>query len=192
LVTADDDDSDVSLVIAGDLSAFERIVGRWRGPLINLAYRFCRDQSRAEDLAQEAFIRAFGGLSRWHRRSKFSTWLLALAMNVYRSELRRTPPLMVSLDGLAELLDPKDFSEEVAEAATRRAIRRAVLTLPPKYREALILYYFHEMDVSTAARTLGLPEGTLKARLARGRDMLRSKIPALVDGPHVTRCSDER
>lgn len=184
-MTADDDESDVSLVIAGDLSAFERIVVRWQGPLINLAFRFCRDQSRAEDLAQEAFLRAFGALSRWHRRSKFSTWLLALAMNVYRSELRRTPPITVSLDGLVELLETKDISEEVAETAKRRAIRRAVLTLPAKYREALILFYFHDMDVGTAARTLGLPEGTLKARLSRGRDLLRSKIPAFVDEPRL-------
>ena len=55
-------------------------------------------------------------------------------------------------------------------------VRRAVFSLPPKYREVLILFYFHEMDVTATARSLGLPEGTVKARLSRGREMLRSKL----------------
>ncbi len=182
---ASDDESDVALVIAGDLAAFERIVARWQGPLINLAYRFCRDHARAEDLAQEAFVRAFKALSSWRARSKFSTWLLALALNVYRSELRRMPPAAISLNGLADVLETRDFCEDIAEAARNRTVRRAVLTLPPIYREALILYYFHEMDVVSAAQTLGLPVGTLKARLTRGRDLLRSKLPVLLHEPDL-------
>jgi RNA polymerase sigma-70 factor (ECF subfamily) len=95
------------------------------------------------------------------------------------------PPAAISLNGLADVLEPHDFSEEIAEASRNRAVRRAVLTLPPIYREALILYYFHEMDVATAAQTLGLPVGTLKARLTRGRDLLRSKMPVLLDEPDL-------
>ena len=59
-------------------------------------------------------------------------------------------------------------------------IRRAVLALPTKYREAILLFYFHEMDVPAAARSLRLPQGTLKARLHRGREMLRAKLPRLI------------
>jgi RNA polymerase sigma-70 factor (ECF subfamily) len=55
-----------------------------------------------------------------------------------------------------------------------------VLALPPKYREALLLFYFHEMDVPAAALSLGLPEGTVKARLHRGRELLRAKLPRLL------------
>ena len=60
-----------------------------------------------------------------------------------------------------------------------RAVRRAVFALPPKYRETLILFYFHEKDISAAAQSLGLPEGTVKARLFRGREILRSKLHLL-------------
>ena len=60
-----------------------------------------------------------------------------------------------------------------------RAVRRAVSALPPKYRDALILFYFHDMDVAAAAQSLGLPEGTLKARLSRGREFLRNKLDRL-------------
>jgi RNA polymerase sigma factor (sigma-70 family) len=64
-----------------------------------------------------------------------------------------------------------------------RLVRQAVLALPPKYREALVLFYFHDMDIPAAARSLGLPEGTVKARLFRGRDILRSKLTKTLRAP---------
>jgi RNA polymerase sigma-70 factor (ECF subfamily) len=68
---ADGDRADVDRVLAGDASAFEGIVRRWQGPLVNLAYRFCGDRGRAEDMAQEAFLRAFRGLAGWRREALF-------------------------------------------------------------------------------------------------------------------------
>jgi len=68
---ADPDITDVARVLAGDVNAFEGIVRRWQGPLINMAWRYCRDRGRAEDLAQEAFIRAWRGLAQWRRESSF-------------------------------------------------------------------------------------------------------------------------
>ena len=85
-------------VLAGDVDAFELIVHRWQGPLINLAYRFCRDRGRAEDMAQEAFLRAYRALGQWRKDAAFSTWLFALATNLYRSEIKRIPPRTVALD----------------------------------------------------------------------------------------------
>jgi RNA polymerase sigma-70 factor (ECF subfamily) len=63
------------------------------------------------------------------------------------------------------------------------ALKRAVLRLPPKYRDALIVFYFHSQDIPSAARSLGVPEGTLKARLSRGRDILRNKLQTLLAKP---------
>ena len=181
-LSAGDDDRDVQFrevqqVLTGDLAAFERIVQRWQGPLVNLAYRFCRDRGRAEDMAQEAFLRAYRGLRTWRGDSAFSTWLFALATNLYRSELRRIPPRTFSLDDVIEPADPREADPLRLAENRDRAVRRALFTLPPKYREALTLFYFHEMDVAAAAQSLGLPEGTVKARLSRGRDLLRAKLP---------------
>jgi RNA polymerase sigma-70 factor (ECF subfamily) len=175
-VSASDDQADVEQVLNGNVDAFENIVRRWQSPLINLAYRFCRDRGRAEDLAQEAFLRAYRALGQWRKDAAFSTWLFALATNLYRSELRRIPARIVSIDEVSEPRDPR--AEDVGlDAEDRdRSIRRAVFTLPAKYREALNLFYFHEMDVPAAAQSLGLPEGTIKARLFRGRELLRSKL----------------
>ncbi len=69
------------------------------------------------------------------------------------------------------------------DADRDRIVRRAVFALPFKYREALILFYFHDMDLAAAARSLGLPEGTVKARLSRGRVILRSKLSQLLVAP---------
>jgi RNA polymerase sigma-70 factor (ECF subfamily) len=184
-VSASDDQVDVEKVLSGDVSAFEGIVRRWQGPLINLAYRFCHDRGRAEEMAQEAFLRAYRALSQWRKDAVFSTWLFALATNVYRSEIRRIPARTVSLDDIAEPRDHHSSDGDLEHRDQDRAVRRAVLALPAKYRETLILFYFHDMDVTSAAQSLGLPEGTVKARLFRGREILRGKLPQLLAVPSL-------
>ena len=175
---ADDDRVDVERVLGGDIAAFENIVRRWQGPLVNLAYRFCRDRSRSEDMAQEAFLRAWRALATWRRDAAFSTWLFALATNLYRTELRRIPVGMVSLDDAraGQLRDVRNEGGGLEADDRDRTVQRAVLALPAKYREALILFYFHDMNVRDAALSLGLPEGTVKARLSRAREILRVKL----------------
>ncbi len=179
-MSQDADRADIARVLAGDVDAFESIVRRWQGPLINLAYRFCNDRGRAEDMAQEAFLRAYRALKQWRQESAFSTWLFALAINLYRSELRRIPPRTTSLDAIAEPADTRGSGGPDAGRSREQIVRRAVQSLPEKYRDALTLYYFHEQDLAQAASSLAVPEGTLKARLNRGREMLRMKLPRLL------------
>ena len=175
-MSAAEDAQAVDRVLQGDPSAFEGIVRRWQGPLVNMAYRFCHDRGRAEEMAQEAFVRAFRGLAKWRREAAFSTWLFALAANLYRTEIRRIPPRTLALDQITEPAAPHRTESGLEDEDRRRSVRRALQSLPSKYREALVLFYFHDLDVATAAQSLRLPEGTLKARLARGRDMLRRKL----------------
>jgi RNA polymerase sigma-70 factor, ECF subfamily len=170
------DEAAIARVLAGDPAAFEAIVRRWQTPLVNLAWRFCRDRTRAEEMAQEAFLRAWRNLAQFRGESAFSTWLFSLAANVYRTELRRLPATPLSLDDVAEPPDPRLTGSAVDDASRDEALRRAVLALPPKYRDAILLFYFHEQDVPAAARTLKIPEGTVKARLFRARELLRSKF----------------
>lgn len=175
----DPDRASVERVLGGDVEAFAEIVRRWQGPLVNMAWRYCRDRSRAEDMAQEAFVRAWRGLASWRRESNFSTWLFALAANVYRNELKRVPTGTVPMEDAGEPAVTPPQQEDLLRARDCEAVRRAVLALPPRYREPVILFYFHEMDVSAAARTMRLPEGTVKARLARARELLRRRFPQL-------------
>ena len=182
-MSAAEDRADIEKVLLGDVSAFEGIVRRWQGPLINLAWRFCRDRGRAEEMAQEAFLRAYRSLKTWRGDAAFSTWLFALATNLYRTELRRIPAVMVSLDEIAEPMDLRTV-DGVEEEQGIQIIRRAVLALPAKYRDAVVLFYFHEMDVAEAARSLKLPEGTIKTRLFRAREILRNKLPRTLAARH--------
>jgi RNA polymerase sigma-70 factor (ECF subfamily) len=172
---------DVERVLGGDVNAFEGIVRRWQGPLVNMAWRYCRDRGRAEEMAQEALVRAWRGLAQWRREGSFSTWLFALAANVFRSELKRFPALDV---GMEDAPEPARAAMQESGLATRQsadAVRRAVLALPVRYREPVVLFYFHEMDVGAAARTMRMPEGTVKARLARARALLKKRFPHLED-----------
>ena len=178
----DQDAAAVARVLDGEAEAFEGIVRRWQGPLVNMAWRYCRDRGRAEEMAQEAFLRAWRGLKSWRSESSFSSWLFSVAANVYRSELKRFPAAL-PLEEAAEPAAPAWQGDDLEERRQHDALRRAVLALPHKYREPVILYYFHEMDVGRAAATMGLPEGTVKARLARGRDLLRRRFPHL--NPHT-------
>jgi RNA polymerase sigma-70 factor (ECF subfamily) len=178
---ATDDLADVECVLAGDVGAFEGIVRRWQGPLVNMAWRYCRDRTRAEDLAQEALVRAWRNLASWRKESIFSTWLFALAANVFRNELKRFPATNLPIDDIAEPSSPARQHGEMEERSRYEVVRRAVLALPMRYREPVILFYFHEMDVAAAAQTMNLPEGTIKARLSRARALLRRRFPRLAD-----------
>ena len=171
--------ADVERVLAGEVQAFEGIVRRWQGPLVNMAWRYCRDRGRAEELAQEAFVKAWRGLGGWRREGSFSTWLFALAANVFRSELKRFPTVTVPMDEIAEPSAPAEQHGALAAQLSAETVRRAVLALPIRYREPVVLFYFHEMDVAAAAQTMRLPEGTLEARLSRARELLRRRFPGL-------------
>jgi RNA polymerase sigma-70 factor (ECF subfamily) len=173
---------DVRRVLAGDTAAFEGIVRRWQGPLVNMAYRYCRHPGRAEEWAQEAFLRAFRFLDRWRQDAAFSTWLFAVAANVYRSEARRVRPPEVPLAADRQRPGPADLAAEVEAGEREEIVRRTVCSLPAKYRDALVLFYFHEQDVAEVARTLWLPQGTVKAQLHRGRALLKDRL-AKVFGP---------
>lgn len=182
-MSAAEDQADVEKVLAGEICAFEGIVKRWQRPLVNLAYRFCLDRGRSEEMAQEAFLRAYRSLSQWRKEAAFSTWLFALAMNLYRSELRKIPPRMVQLEDLQDMEDVGFLDGELEAKERDRAVRSAVLALPARYREVLVLFYFHNLDVAATARTLRVPEGTVKARLFRGKKTLRTRLSRLWSAP---------
>ncbi len=89
-------------------------------------------------------------------------------------------PKLTGLDAVAELADPREAL--LAQSSSREDIvRRAVQTLPAKYREAVVLFYFHEMNVARASESLGVPPGTFKARLHRARSLLERRLHGLLD-----------
>jgi RNA polymerase sigma-70 factor (ECF subfamily) len=174
----DEDAADAGRVLAGDLGAFAGIVRRWQGRLINLAWRFCNDRAMAEDMAQEAFVKAYKALPTFRGESAFSTWLTAISLNCYRSWLRDREPTPTSFDvARSSKLEPTALAG-LLDRERASIVRQLVLTLPPRYRDAMVLYYFHEMNLAATAAALRLPEGTVKARLSRGRALLGRRYAA--------------
>jgi RNA polymerase sigma-70 factor (ECF subfamily) len=173
-LTPDPDADDVRRVLAGESAAFEGIVRRWQKPLYNLAWRSCRRRELAEDMTQEALLKVFRSLPKWRGDSNFSTWAFAVALNHYRSRLRRSPLRLLGLEAASEVPDPR--SEAAGGSAADEALRRAVVGLPPRYREAIVVHYFGEQDVRESAAHLGIAEGTLKSRLTRARALLARSL----------------
>lgn len=179
----DQDAADAARVVTGDIAAFEGIVRRWQHRLVNMAWRFCRDRAMAEDMAQEVFLKTFRSLASFRGDAAFSTWLISIAVNTYRSHLRAEGQPLLSLDPARILTGGQDTLHGLEEQQRDEAVRRAVLTLPERYREAILVYYFEEKDLAEAARVLGVAEGTLKARLHRGRELLRRRCAKLNPRP---------
>jgi RNA polymerase sigma-70 factor (ECF subfamily) len=175
----DQDAADAALVVAGDLSAFEGIVRRWQNRLVNMAWRFCRDRAMAEDMAQEVFLKTFRSLASFRRESAFSTWLISIAVNTYRSRIRAEGLPTLSLDPTRILAPERHSVKDLEDHQRAEAVRRAVLTLPERYRDAIVVYYFQEKDLAEAAHVLGVAEGTLKARLHRARELLKRRCANL-------------
>jgi len=181
----DQDAADAARVMAGDLSAFEGIVRRWQHRLVNLGWRFCRDRTMAEDMAQEVFLKAFRSLASFRGESAFSTWLISIAVNTYRSRLRAEGQPLLSLDPTRVFAGERGPLHDLEDHQRAEAVRRAVLTLPERYRDAIVVYYFEEKDLAAASRVLGVAEGTLKARLHRARELLKRRCASL--GPRTAK-----
>ena len=172
----DQDLADVRRVLEGDLTAFENIAHSWQRPLINLAFRFCRDRQRAEEMAQDAFIQIYRKLDKFRGEAAFSTWIFATSLNVFRSSMRRNSLPVESLDDLSNIAGGHFPGLELDQQEQEALVRRAVTTLPSKYRDAIIVFYFKEMNLTETAAILGVSEGTAKSLLHRGRELLRRKL----------------
>ncbi|HXG94830.1 MAG TPA: sigma-70 family RNA polymerase sigma factor [Blastocatellia bacterium] len=176
----------------GDEAAFQEIVRRYRNPITNFIYRMIDDYERSVELAQETFIRVYTSASRYQANYSFSTYIYRIASNLAISELRkRKRRKFVSLfspftndDGEAVELDPPDMNplqdETMIEDERRRAVARAITSLPEKYRAAIVLRDVEGLSYDRIAEVLKLSEGTVKSRINRARNLLKEKLSAYI------------
>jgi len=174
----------------GDLTAFEPLVVKYQDRIFNLCWRLCGDRQAAEDLTQEAFLKAFEGLGQFRGRSGFFTWLYRIAANLalsYRRNERRQINIgsSGSLEDLAgqaaKLRKVVALEQERSDTAlereeTRRLVWEAIQSLEDGYREVLVLRDMEAFDYAQIAQVLQLPVGTVKSRLHRARMALRDKL----------------
>ncbi|HHZ17625.1 MAG TPA: sigma-70 family RNA polymerase sigma factor [Peptococcaceae bacterium] len=182
--------NDVELVAkskAGDLHAFEELVCRYERKIYTLAYRMTGNYHDANDLAQEAFLRAFQSIKGFRGDASFSTWLCRIATNVCRDELRKR--YRVSLESLEQEVSFGDWemkkqipadvpgpAEIYEQQELQHELQDLINTLTPEFRMALILRDIQGLSYEEIAEQLECSLGTVKSRISRARNYLKEKI----------------
>lgn len=170
---------------AGDAAAFEALVLRYQTQVYSLAYRMVGNEADAQDLAQEAFVRAWRALDSFQFSSQFSTWLYRLTSNIcidfLRSQKKRKHiSLTVLQDDEQQQWDMPDHrplpEEQMIVAQEREALAKAIAALDPEYRQVLILRIVNDCSYQQISQIMGIREGTVKSRLSRAREQLRKKL----------------
>ena len=169
-----DDRTLVGRARAGDADAFRVLVERYRDRLHGLVLRIVRTPADAEEVTQDAFVRAWLALPRFRGEASFSTWVYRIAVRrafdrAQTLKLRRARE--AGLEAAGEPAAPDDLAERTAQVGRIEAL---VDLLPPAQRAAVTLYYLQDRSVEQVAETLEMPENTVKTHLSRARAALRA------------------
>lgn len=170
----------------GDRNAFEELVELYKDKIFHLAYRMLSNKQEAEDAVQETFLRVYTNLHRYDENQKFSTWIFRIGTNLCIDKLRRrknTYSLDAELpdgegnDFYAMLPSDEDTPEkQIIVSETQELIRKAIGSLPEKYKSVVILRYLHDMSLQEIGDVLDMPVTTVKTRVHRGREYLRKLL----------------
>jgi RNA polymerase sigma-70 factor (ECF subfamily) len=175
-------DDVIERCLAGDQAAWETIVKQHWRKVFNVAYKFVGRHDEAEDLTQDIFLKIFKSLHTFDRRANFQTWLISVSRNLcidhYRSvrKERETINRDVSADDLTPASHDVGPYKELEHNDQRALLRRALDHLPPTLRTAVLLRDIRALSYQEIADRLGLPEGTVKSRINRGRLELARQI----------------
>lgn len=193
-----DHDADMMLVeraLEGNLAAFEQLVSRYQNKLVGFAARMLGDHDEAEDVAQEAFIKAYRALDSFRGQAQFSTWLYRIATNLCIDRARakkRRPQQAYSLDepldkdedkGGREVPDSTfEPSKSVERKELRQTVRATMAEMPEKMRQVLIMCDMQGMPYEQIAQVLNCPIGTVKSRLFHARADLARRLRPYMTG----------
>lgn len=168
--------------------AFEQLLAQYRDKVFRLAVSMLRDETQAEDLAQEIFLRIWKGLPGYSGQASLSTWIYTISRNTCLTELKRRsarPTVSLHAPEIADSLDriPALQSSDPASGAGMD-VQRFLDCLPEKYRRVIVLFYLEQKQYAEVAAMLGLPLGTVKTLLFRAKkELLRlaSRHPLATD-----------
>lgn len=173
-------------VLKGDQEAFGEIVELFKDKVFQLCYRMLGNRHEAEDIAQEAFVRAYVNIHSFNQGRKFSTWLYRIATNLCIDRIRKKKPdyfLDAELAGTEGLTmysqiaaEGKSPDSEVETMELQEIVQREILRLPDKYRVVIVLRYIDDLSLNEISEVLEMPLGTVKTRIHRAREALRKQL----------------
>jgi len=172
-----DDQKLIVLVRDGDESAFAEIVCIYKDKIVNFLYQLTGDYQRAVDLSQETFLRVYFKADRYKPIAPLSSWIYAIASNLAKTDLKRRRRMnAVSLDDLPPTLDLSTPGGEETDTGLSRNLKAALDALHPRYRVPVVLKDVEGYSQEEIAVIIKRPVGTVKARISRGRAMLRKRL----------------
>jgi RNA polymerase sigma-70 factor, ECF subfamily len=183
----------VLLARKGSEKAYRELLDRYQRPVFSLVYRMVRDRERAEDLAQETFIKVFNHIDRYDSKYKFSSWIFKIASNLAIDALRRKDLDTVSLDGSRNATTDDEVSASTIAVESRDEnpeeallskelggqIEEAIGELRAEYRTAILLRHVEGRPYEEIAEIMGVPLGTVKTYIHRARQTLRESLAHL-------------
>jgi RNA polymerase sigma-70 factor, ECF subfamily len=184
----------IDRVCAGEKELFYDLIRPYERSVYIAAFSVLQNETDAEEAAQEAFLKAFSHLSSFRRESKFSTWLIQIAVNAARVKRRNDRRFLYeSMDDRDQDEQgdyiPRDFadwreipSEALQRAELREALQRAIASLRPKYREVFVMRDIQNLKVAETAAALQISEASVKTRLLRARLQMRDALAPGFDG----------
>ena len=187
----------IKSVCNGEREAFYELVRPYERMIYATAISVVKNPADAEEVAQEAVLKAFSKLASFRSESKFSTWLVQITYNEARMKLRKARPhLYDSIDeqqqGEEEEYRPKDYadwrpisSELLEQNEVRQALQNAISALSPAYREVLVLRDLQQLSIKETMSILGVSKATVKTRLHRARLVLRDCLAPGIDGSWI-------
>ncbi|GBD19972.1 ECF RNA polymerase sigma factor SigE [bacterium HR28] len=176
--SSDPDSTLVAAARAGDHDAFAELVRRYQRLVYAVSYRLLRDQTLAEDVTQDAFVRAYLSLDRF-RGTSFRAWVLRIAHNAALDQLRSLARHRhVPLEDVPERPEPSSSFGPVEHEGLTAALEAALAALPPDQRAVVLLADVEGLPYDEVAEVLAIPLGTVKSRLARARTRLRVLLEA--------------
>jgi RNA polymerase sigma-70 factor (ECF subfamily) len=183
---APDDAGCIARALAGDERAYAELLARYRSRVLGLALRMVQNADDAGDIAEEAFVRAFQSLSSFDITKSFGAWIAKITANLCIDHFRRRRLAFVSLDAPIEA-ERGDRAREVSDAApladelvgrneAEQRLDALLAALPPRYRVVVLLRYKEDLAYEEIAAVLGIPLGTVKARLHRAHHLLKRRL----------------
>lgn len=168
-------------VLAGNLKAFDELVSRYQRAMLTVAQQVVKNPIEVEDIVQDAFLLAFEALPQLDNLNRFGSWLYSITRNRALRFMKRASKFQLHEDEDAELqieADPAstDPAQILVQESTHEAVRESINSLPTDFQEVITLYYWAEMPQKRIADTLSLPITTVKWRLHKAKDLLKSLL----------------
>ncbi|MSQ09950.1 MAG: sigma-70 family RNA polymerase sigma factor [Dehalococcoidia bacterium] len=161
-----------------DSQAFAELVVRYQDRLYNYLYRMTGSREDAQDLTQEAFVRVYQALPRFHLEAPFRPWLYKIATNLAINQLKGRKPAIVLEDYVPSRALDDSPERQVETHEVQRIIAAAIAELPDTYRPVVLMRHVEELSYDEIGKALDLPIGTVKVRLHRARAALQAKLAA--------------